>query len=152
MKAAKPAPEASLVDQLIAEYGTDAEKCPIELPDGTTLIFRQLQSYSELSRFNKAAAQIVRVLRNRTQASPEIRAYLPLEDDAVIAAFTIAELSVEPKFSLLDAIRLQRAPWLVSHILQQINANRMNFLAKQLSEKIESGKAESGPTAPSGQD
>ena len=132
---------------LLDNYGTDVDTFEVVLPKGEILKFRQFRTYGELSRFNQdAAAFAVKATTKKSQFPEAWWPYLPDEREAAIAAYTLHALSVEPRFEQLHALRLLSAPWLVTHLMEQLNARRMNYLAQRFSEDVDEGKAVSGQT------
>lgn len=154
-----PTPEASsiatdaLVGKLLEDFGTDAEPVVINLDNGVTLTFKKLQTYAEVNRFNKAAAQFVLKMRNRARlqlTEPHLAELAPDDDDSAVAAFTFAELSLEPKFTIEQGLKLLNAPWFAPMVLGKLNSERMNYLRRQALEAIDEKKGDSEKT-PSGE-
>ena len=144
-------PEASLVEGLLSAYGTDVDTFDVVLPKGERLRFRQFRSYGELNRFNTEAAAFARLVTGkRSQVKEEWWPHLPDDKEAAITAYTIHAMSVEPRFDQLQALKLLSAPWLVSQLMRELNARRMNYLAERFSEEVEEGKGDSGRTGSTG--
>lgn len=132
------------VDSLLEEYGTP-ETFEVELPKGEKLVFRHITSYGDLDQFTKDATNFARILRGNT-CPPNLKALDPNSDQAAIAAFTIARLSVEPKLSDEEALKLLKAPYLVQTILNKIDATRMNFLNQAFESAVKEEKKDSSET------
>lgn len=117
-----------LIDDLLGAYAPSTATFEVSLPKGEVLTFRAFSTYSELASWKAGAAQFVKLVTGGA-VPPAWQECLPQTNEEAIAAYTIAELSVEPKFSQIDAMRLLKAPWLVEHIMGQIDAHRMACLA-----------------------
>lgn len=139
-----------IVDSLLEEYGTP-ETFTIELPKGEVLTFRHITSYGELDKFTKEANDFARILGG-SKCPPHLKALDPNSDQAAIAAFTIARLSVEPKLSDEDALKLLKAPYLVQTILNKIDATRMNFLNNGFTSAVAEEKKDLSETGSEGTD
>ena len=147
-----------LVEGLLRTYSPPEEHFTVTLPDGEGIKFRALRRYSELKNFEELAARWFLSLPkpgSAEAASHPWAEHLPKNTAEAVAAYTISELSVEPRLEHLHALKLLAAPWLIEAILQQIeeHCRTMKFItevklleaAKKESETTDGG----GPSSPS---
>lgn len=140
---------SSTVESLLDKYGAPDGPVVVTLPEGEELRFRAITSYSDLNEFLKLAKSWCEGVR--IACAPEMKVLLPNDDATLHAAFTISELSIEPKFSQLDALKLCQAGWLVAEIMAQLDAKRMKVrIDAQTAAVVEDEKKGSLPTPGTG--
>jgi len=121
----------------------------VHLPRGDVLKFRALARYSALKDFYRAAAEWHQSLPKPGSELAKIHPFgehLPQDGREALVAYTIAELSVEPKFEHLDALKLLRAPWLVEQIMLGIEQGSRTMYSRQDLDEMSSAKNASGAT------
>jgi len=103
----------SEVDEIIAESARP-ESIEVTLGD-RRFTFRSPRSAGALIGMEKIIAMKVKALEAR-RCPQEQMAYLPQPKDVLRLACWIADLSIEPKLTLLDALRLAKeaGPWFLT--------------------------------------
>jgi len=134
------------IDQFVAEYAPAEATFELPLPGGEVLTFRIIQSYAGLQQFKQEATNWYRALPKTVDPSHPLYGYLPDTPSEAMAAFTISELSVEPKLEHLDALKILRAPWLVETILSAIDLNNKSIAKLWESKAVEASKKNSSET------
>ena len=83
------------------------------------LRFRQIQSYDEMVLFRQASETFLKTVKNSPHDS---WAHLvPKQRKSIATAFTIHELSVEPKISIAYAFKIvNQAPYLAEQIINEV--------------------------------
>jgi len=143
-------PERGFTDLLLDQYGIEDDATfDIVLPGGEVLKFRAMARYEDVKAFNQSAAAWYQSLPEWD--SPEAKnhmwaEHLPHSAGEAIAAYTIAELSVEPKIGHLDALRLLKAPWLVNYIMSRLELGSKSILGRIEALRVEQAKNDSGAT------
>jgi hypothetical protein len=110
--------------------------------------FRRLKSYDEVIRLNRDAAEFAKkMLGSASRALPPAwQEVLPTETETAVTAFTVHALAVEPEVGQLDALKLaNKAPWLLSHLMSGIEANRLSYVRAEI-DKVEAEKKDSSLT------
>jgi hypothetical protein len=110
--------------------------------------FRRLKSYDDVVRLNREAADFAKkMLGSASRALPPAwQEVLPTEVESAVTAFTVHALAVTPEVGQLDALKLaKKAPWLLSHLMSGIEANRLSYIRSEIDE-VEAEKKDSSPT------
>ncbi len=111
------------IDSFVESYAPSESTFELPLPGGEVLTFRILQSYADLQTFKQAASNWYSKLPKAVGKEHPFYGRLPQNASDAMAAFTISELSVEPKLEHLDALKILAAPWLVETILSAIDTH-----------------------------
>lgn len=128
----------TFIDDLISNYSPKSLEFDVTLPMGEKLRFRAIEGYADLQSFRQAAKMFA-------QSAVGNKVYgecAPRTSEEAIAAFTIAQLSVEPKFDQRQACQIVRCAWLCDLIITAMDINRYAFLQK-MAEGVESEKKDS---------
>jgi len=128
------------VESLLADFAAPAT-FDIALPNGAVLKCRGFGSYAEKKAFEREQSAFVKdQMKAKVAAikgndhdllSPPYRPYFDLiNEDNLVAAFTIHRVCVAPALSPIDALRLCAAPQLIAYFMDQWTWNASNFLLK----------------------
>ena len=112
-------PTESLIDRLEAKYRVKAQTFEVTLPEGEKMTFKHIQTASE----RKAMRIFVTDFADRIsegKVHPNQKQYLPIDRDIAASLGVISFLSVEPKLSELDVLKLHRLPAICDLISQQM--------------------------------
>lgn len=115
------------IDDFVESYAPGELTFSLPLPGGEVLTFRILQSYGELQEFKHAAAAWYQKLPKAVEPAHPFYGHVPESPSDAMAAFTISELSVEPRLEHLDALKILKAPWLVETILSAIDTHNKSI-------------------------
>jgi len=141
---------AGFVDMALEQYGIkEGSTFDVHLPRGDVLKFKALARYGALKEFYRAAGDWYQSLPKPGSELAKIHPFgehLPRDGREALVAYTISELSVEPKFEQLDALKLLRAPWLVEQIMLGIEQGSRTMYSRSDYDKVEAAKNESGAT------
>lgn len=139
----------AFLEDLLGHYkAPDGDTYEISLPKGEVLKFRAFRTFGELSSHYREAAEFAKRLLVDGAYHASWADCLPDTPAAAMAAYTIHVLSVEPKFSQFDALRLLKAPTLVEFLMEQIDQHRMNYQTNP----VDDAKKGSRATPSSGSD
>lgn len=128
-------------DKLIADYKSP-EEFEVTLPGGEVFKFRGIPTHSALVAFNKAMATFIKSIK-ATCLVEEWKPYAPITPETAQKIYTVAELSVEPKITQLDAAKLAHgAPFLFETLYDGVESNRSVVFQKRAKELEEEGKGE----------
>lgn len=99
----------STAKELIENLRADAEQAEktfsVEIKDGVSITLRYPVDGSEYFRLSRQVRDFSRMLESG-RVPIEWKQYVPSDPEARSACFWIAELSVDPKFSQLEALQL----------------------------------------------
>lgn len=138
------------IDDFVEQYAPQEPTFELPLPGGEVLTFRILQSYEELQQFKRSASNWYSQLPKTVDVNHPFFGHWPESSSDAMAAYTIAELSVEPKFEQLDAFKLLKAPWLVETILSSIDLHNKSVAKLWEMRAVEASKKNYGPTTGNG--
>jgi hypothetical protein len=122
-------PALDFIQGILDNYAPEGGTFDVELPMGEVLKFRALTSHPEYVAFRREATEYAQQ-RLKGHAHPLCVPLLPKEIDSLVSVYTIKELSVEPKFDELQALRLLGAPLIVDLIISEIDKRRCKFIAE----------------------
>lgn len=135
------------IDQFVAEYAPSESTFDLTLPGGEVLKFRIIQSYADLQQFKQDASVWYQSLPKTVEPGHPMYGLIPKSPAEAMAAFTISELSVEPKLEHLDAFKILKAPWLVETLLSTIDLHNKSIAKLWESKAVESAKKNSALTS-----
>ena len=128
---------SSIIDQYKAPESFD-----VVLPAGETFTFRAIKSHTELVDFRKKAAVFVKAATSKALIDAW-KEFAPIPAETALIAFTVSELSLEPKIEQIDALSIAKnVPWILETMYEQIELNRSIIFNKAVSESVEAGKGE----------
>lgn len=126
---------------LIEQYKAP-ESFDVTLPAGEVFTFRAIKSHAELVDFRKRAGVFVKAATSRALIEAW-KEFAPIPAETALIAFTVSELSLEPKIEQLDALTLAKnLPWVLETMYEQIELNRSIIFNKAVSDNVEAGKDE----------
>ena len=138
------------IDEFVESYAPSEMTFALPLPGGEVLTFRILQSYGELQEFKQTASAWYQKLPKAVELGHPFYGHMPESPSDAMAAFTISELSVEPRLEHLDALKILIAPWLVETILSAIDTHNKTISKLWEAKAVEAAKKNSSVTT--GQD
>lgn len=164
--APRQSPGSSFVDEILEAYEVRNPTFDVVIPvpnkeDETRALSLKLRSfsrYAELKEYEEQCADFMRkvpLARHPDAKGHLLEDVLPLNVHEQIAAFTLSYLSVEPKLTHRDALRLCKAEFVVHEVMSRFEKNRRGpadeaFAAmvakakKNLSEELETESSELG--------
>lgn len=134
------------LDSLIAKYRPKEATFQVKFPEGETFEFRTIADYLELKQFQAATKRFVDGV-TKAPVPEEWEPYF-LKDKAFLeGVYCVSELSVAPKLTLLDVMRLGRgAVFAFEHLKSQIDAMLTGQGNRLEEEALEAAKNESSET------
>lgn len=133
------------IEDIIANYTPD-EIIPATLPDGKTFTFRGLRTMDEVREHREAVARWFHQIPSPLPDGHLWEGLAPTTHEAAYNIFTLSELSIEPKISQMQAMRMQRAPSLMEYLLDTIETGNKSIRSKLLAQEIEKAKKNSEQT------
>lgn len=121
-KPTQPSPTLSLVDRLEAKFRIREEFFEVKLPGGDVIKFRNIRTLTERKELQRALASFGDLLESGKSVPPTWKPYLPIDRDVAESLAVISHLSVEPKLSHFDVIRLHGMPEIADIISFEIQA------------------------------
>lgn len=108
----------SFVDKLLDNYGGKETEFSVMLPQGEELRFRNLTDYVEIKALHKKARKFAKAhLAGRFGGNKAVEEHATKDEDLAVMASIIADLSIEPKLTVADVLKLSRhAALIVTHI------------------------------------
>ncbi|MCW5943314.1 MAG: hypothetical protein KIS66_13865 [Fimbriimonadaceae bacterium] len=135
------------IERLIEEYTPEPGPFPVVLPKGEVLTFRPISRHGEWERLKERAAGWVRDLpKPGEDVGHPFEGLVPEDAGDAFVAYLIAELSVEPKIGLRDALRMLRAPMLADHVYQSIRSASKELDMVRLADRVEASKKKRAET------
>lgn len=122
------------------------ETIPVTLPGGEVLTFRGLRTMDEVRAHREAVARWFHAIPAPLPEGHLWDGIAPKTPEEAYEVFTIAELSVEPKITQLQAMQMQRAPALMEYISDCLEAGMKSMRSKVLAREIENAKKNSEKT------
>jgi len=126
------------VEKLIADYRPASTTFNVTLIGGEVLKFRMIEDYDELEAFKQDAAEFIKIV-----TGPQCKGLgidKPVSVARASVAFTISTLSVEPKISQGDALKISANAWLSNQIMSEIEANKINRERIRMAQEVEEQK------------
>jgi len=106
-----------VIDEILARYARSEPEIAVPMPDGAVWRFRNERRWAELERLREGGEEFARQTG---------------EGAAAVAAFVVAELSIEPCLSHRDALRLAtEAGSLFGFVVDALNAASLNQEAEE---------------------
>jgi hypothetical protein len=128
-------------DKLVEDYKSP-ETFEVTLPGGEVFSFKGIPTHSALVRFNQTMAVFVKSIKV-TCEQEAWKPFAPITPETAYKIYTVAELSLEPKITQLDAAKLAHgAPFLFETLYDQVEQNRSVVFQKRAKELAEAGKDE----------
>lgn len=140
------------IERMLARYAPPQDEFDVVLPEGEVLRFRAFRSYAEQKQFEREAVRWYQSLPMPKTEEAKAHPYgdlIPDDAQSAIAAYTIAELSIKPKFGHPQALRMLRAAGMVGYILKSIDLENRAIGALFEQKLLEQAKNGFGATATS---
>lgn len=115
---AKDPEPVSFVRGLIEKYAPDAPDFEIESPWGDKMRFRVVTDLTEINAMKRGARQFAEMVSGK-RCPVEWHPYVTHDIEVLGAAYALAELSVDPKITKLEALMLAKEAGPVVSFLQQ---------------------------------
>lgn len=133
------------LEDIIADY-TPEETFPVELPEGDKFTFKALGTHEAVRNHQKAVAAWYQEIPNPMPADHPWYGIAPTSVEDAYNVFTISELSVSPKITQYQAMKMLRAPGLVEYFSDQIESGLKTVRSRMLMKSIEKSKKNSERT------
>ncbi len=139
-------PALALLDKLEAKYAIREEFFEVQLPDGEILKFRTVRTLTQKKELKRAIFDFGERISTAKSIPAEWKKYLPIDRDVAESLAVIKLLSVEPKFTDLDILRLHAIPHIADFIAyQMMDKIRLSTDFADI-EDIDEAKKDSAPT------
>ncbi|HLO97253.1 MAG TPA: hypothetical protein VK171_01550 [Fimbriimonas sp.] len=127
------------LESFIEEYKAP-ETFVVTLPGGHEFKFKTIKSHTEFVGFTEKAKRFIKLTQGKS-VPKDWKQFQPIHPETANKAFTVSELSLEPKFSQLDALRLaQEVPFVLETFFEKLEINRSAVFAKIVDESLDEGK------------
>lgn len=148
MRAKKRLPKDDLgrevdLTELLTTFVVESETFEVPIPGLGVATFKPIKRQSELKALYASAAVLYASLPKPGTDSAKSHAWaqwLPETQDEWFTAFKISELSVTPKISQLDALKLLRAPHLMEYLELAIDENSKSLSSIQFANRVAEAK------------
>jgi hypothetical protein len=129
----------SFVDKLLDDYGAKETEFSVYLPQGEELRFKSLNDYVEIKKLHQRARAFAKShLAGNHKGVKELAQYATDDNDLAVMAHIIADLSIEPKLSPADVLKLSKhAALIVTHIGSAITERLTLESAKSETEELD---------------
>ena len=98
----------SIVDQLLQDYKKEAE-FTVTLPKGEALKFKNVTDFVEYKKLTTRARQFAKAhVAGRHGKDPDVKTFATTDEELALTAFLVSELSIDPKFTVGDILKLSR--------------------------------------------
>lgn len=143
-----------LVDAILEEFGAadHTVAIPILARNGelvATFHVRRVRSFAELEGYKARANEYVKMSCSKKDRHAAYDQFDPITPKEAAAAFAISYFSAEPsRVDEIDAMRLVKRgnPWIVSSLIEAINAEQVAGRASEFVAAVEEEKKESAVT------
>lgn len=126
------------------------ETFAVEMPGGHVLVFRSIANADEEKEIIDETRNLEKVIASGN-VHPAWKPYLIKDVRNLAYVTSLARLSVEPKLSVLDMLRLAtEAPLYFGHLAREVDGYLRNAQAIEQSEGVEVAKKESPQTSLTG--
>lgn len=111
-----------IADKLLESYGAKDAEFTVVLPQGEELRFKNVTDYVEVKALSQRGRKFAKAhLAGRFGGNKDVEANATKDEDLATLSLIISELSIEPKFTVADVLKLsKRAAPLLSLISQAI--------------------------------
>lgn len=135
----------SIIDQVLARYSPKESTFTITLPGGEVFEFRHFTNADDFDDWIASAAEFSKQAVAGFKAGP-MKEFKIKRPGTAAEAHMISYLSVNPKITQLDALKLTTNGTIFKFIVERIERERNQFQAEKLEESLEQKKDSSKPT------
>jgi hypothetical protein len=133
------------IEDIISDYTPDAQ-FSVFLGGGEEIKFRAFQSHQQYREHQESVVSWFNTIPNPLPAGHVWEGLAPTNLQDAYHVFTISTLSIEPKITQLQAMKMLKAPLLIEHLSDQIEAGLKSVRSKAMAAAIEKAKKNSDPT------
>lgn len=142
--ATEMSPTESMLQKLELKFTVKEEFFTVKLPDDVDLKFKNILNVSQRKAMRQFVSSFAERVVNKN-VHPDLKKYLPIDQDVAESLGVICYLSHEPKFTEADVMRLHSMPFICDLISYQIQAKMIDALVASDVQEIEQAKKDSAP-------